>query len=99
MPTLQELFNYRTNGALKEKVAAACWKAAKTIFLEADTVLNHAERLKWAVRALRAKDSEEQVYSEMLIAVVTLKGTDKITDTDIESTVLSVVDKFVIAGV
>jgi len=51
MATLQELFNYRMNGALKEKVAAACWKAAKVIFLEADTVLNHAEKLKWAVRA------------------------------------------------
>ena len=99
MATLQELFNYRMNGALKEKVAAACWKAAKVIFLEADTVLNHAEKLKWAVRALRAKDSEEQVYSEMLTAIVVIKGTDQITDVDIESAVLSVVDKFAMVGV
>lgn len=99
MATLKDLFGYSKSPDLKEKVAAACWRAAKSIFTEADSTENHAQRLSWALRALRAKDSEDPVYSEMLTALVTIKDTDQIADEDIEITVLDIVDKFALAGV
>lgn len=99
MATLQQLFNFPKSPGLKEKVAAACWRTAKNIFVEPDSTTNHAERLQWAVKVLRAGDSEDLVMAEMLRAVVTMKDTDQITDPDIEAAVVNAVNAFATSGI
>ena len=48
MATYEELYNLRTDSALKNKVTTACIMAAETVMNELVTVDNHANRLLWA---------------------------------------------------
>lgn len=99
MGTLQELYSCPAYPGLKERVAAACWREAKAIFNESDATPNHAERIQWSIRVLRAADSEAEVFAEMLRAVVTVRDSADITDTEIESTVTLTANHFAAAGV
>lgn len=98
MGTLKELYEYPTCPGLKERVAAACWREAKAIFTEADTVPNHTERIAWSVCVLGAVDAEAAVFAEMLRAVVTIKDTADVTDAEIESAVKITANHFATAG-
>lgn len=48
MATYAELFDLRTDSALKNRVIAAVIIAAETVMNELDAVPNHANRLIWA---------------------------------------------------
>lgn len=94
MATLQELFDMRNSSELRNKVAAAGWNAAKDIFTEDDATPNHAERLIWAVKALRDHGDGETVSDIFKATVVLLQDDVNPTDTQIQTAVEQVIDKF-----
>jgi len=98
MATLEELFNLRNVSTLRNRVAAAGWRAAKTIFTEDVGTANHTERLKWAVRILRDRGSGSAVM-EIYKAVIVLLEKANPTDAEIETAVGQVIDKFATSGV
>lgn len=99
MATLKELVGFERAEGLKDKVQGACWRLAETILTEADSVENHADRIAWSLRVLRANSVESMVILEMLRAVVTVRDSSDISDEDIESTVAAVVGLFAKSGV
>jgi len=94
MATLQELFNMRNDTELRNKVAAAGWNAAKDIFVEDVGTTNHAERLVWAVKALRDLGDGETVGDIFKASIVLLQDSGTPTDIQIQTAVEQVIDKF-----
>lgn len=95
MATLQELFDLRNNSALRNRVCAACWNAAKTIFLEPEATPLHAERLAWAVGILRDNGegvAVQQIFRAVSVLLQDTNGTA--TDINIQNAVDTVIDKF-----
>jgi hypothetical protein len=94
MATLQELFGMRNDSALRNKVAAAGWNAAKDIFVEDGATTNHAERMVWAVKALR-DSGDGQVISDIFKAtIVLLQDNSEPTDAQIQTVVEQVINHF-----
>lgn len=94
MATLQELFDMRNSSELRNLVAAAGWNAAKDIFTEAPTTDHHAERLVWAVKALRDHGDGQTVSDIFKAAIVLLQDNANPTDAQIQTAVGQVIDKF-----
>jgi len=94
MATLQELFDMRNSSELRNKVAAAGWNAAKDIFTEDIVTENHAERLIWAVKALRDHGDGGTVSDIFKASIVLLQDTTSPTDAQIQTAVEQVIDKF-----
>ena len=95
MATLHDLFGLRTSSALRNRVAAAGWNAAKEIFMEDVATPNHAQRLTWAIRCLRADGEAGTIWELYQVAIVLLQdaGTDA-TDAQIQGAVNGIIDKF-----
>lgn len=94
MATLQELFDMRNDSVLRNMVAAAGWNAAKNIFIEDAATPNHAERLIWAVKALRDHGDGETVSDVFKATIVLLQDNADPTDAQIQTAVEQVIDKF-----
>lgn len=94
MATLQELFDMRNDSPLRNKVAAAGWNAAKDIFVEDAGTPNHAERLVWAVKALRDHGDGETISDVFKASIVLLQDNATPTDAQIQTSVEQVIDKF-----
>jgi len=98
MATLQELFDMRNDSMLRNRVAAAGWNAAKDIFVEDGSTPNHAERLIWAVKALRDHGDGQAVGDIFKAAIVLLQDNASPTDAQIKTAVGQVIDKFATIG-
>lgn len=96
MATLQELFDMRNDSVLRNKVAAAGWNAAKDIFLEVPATENHAERLVWAVKALRDAGNGQTVSDIFKAAIVLLQDNAEPADAQIQTSVGQVINHFAI---
>jgi len=94
MATLQELFDMRNSSALRNLVAAAGWNAAKDIFTENESTPNHAERLVWAVKALRDQGDGQTVSDIFKATIVLLQDNADPTDAQIQTAVGQVINKF-----
>ena len=94
MATLQDLFDMRNDSVLRNMVAAAGWNAAKDIFVEDAGTPNHAERLVWAVKALRDNGTGETVSDIFKASIVLLQDNASPTDAEITTAVGQVIDKF-----
>ncbi len=100
MGTLEQLFDLRNASALRNRVAAACWRTAKTIFQEADGTPLHAERLAWAVRILRDSGEGQPVLEIFRAAILLLENQgEQATDAEIQNAVDAIVNKFAVMGV
>ena len=97
MATLAEIFALRGCSALRNRTAAACWKAAGDILNEAPETANHANRVTWA-KAAMADNGEGAVVMQMFRSVcsnATIQGVgDAATDNDIQYVVNAVVNLF-----
>lgn len=94
MATLQELFDMRNDSVLRNMVAAAGWNAAKAIFIEDAATPNHAERLVWAVKALRDHGDGQTISDVFKATIVLLQDNADPTDAQIQTAVEQVIDKF-----
>ena len=94
MATLIELFDMRNESVLRNRVAAAGWNAAKDIFVEDAATTYHAERLVWAVKALRDDGTGGAVGDIFKAAIVLLQDNAAPTDAQIQTSVEQVIDKF-----
>jgi len=94
MATLQELFDMRNDSVLRNKVAAAGWNAAKDIFVEDGATINHAERLVWAVKTLRDNGDGQTISDVFKATIVLLQDNAEPTDTQIQTAVEQVINKF-----
>lgn len=94
MATLQELFDMRNDSVLRNMVAAAGWNAAKDIFIEDAATANHAERLIWAVKALRDHGDGQTISDVFKATIVLLQDNADPTDAQIQTAVEQVIDKF-----
>lgn len=100
MATLEQLFDLRTLSALRNRVAAAGWNEAKTIFLEDAATAHHAERIAWAVKMLRDNGGGAEVEQIFRALCVMLQDTgESSTDAQIQTAVGQVVNHFATAGV
>lgn len=97
--TLEELFDLKNNSALRNRVAAACWIECKIIFTELDSVPNHTERIKWAVYVLRDSGTGGKVNEVFKAALVVLTDPNTAIDSDIQTAVGQIVNKFATSGV
>ncbi len=97
MATYEELYNLRTDSALKNKIVTACIMAAETVMLEDGGTLNHANRLLWA-KAVFANPSGEA--NRMFMAILAANAAADVaviqaaTDVAIQSNVDDHVDLF-----
>lgn len=94
MATLIELFDMRNESVLRNRVAAAGWNAAKDIFVEDGATANHAERLVWAVKALRDDGTGGTVGDIFKAAIVLLQDNAVPSDAQVQTAVEQVIDKF-----
>jgi len=83
MATYTELYDLRTDSALRNRVAVACVVAAETVRLESPSVENHANRLAWAARTVgrtiprpRRRDTEKGNSHARRSTIAPAKGTD-----------------------
>ena len=101
MATYEELYNLRTDSALRNRVTTACIIAAETVMNELVTVDNHANRLVWAKSVFANPSSEaDRMYMAILAANA---GSDvaviqTATDVAIQANVDSHVDLFADGG-
>ncbi len=97
MATYAELYDLRTDSALKNKVTTACIISAETIMNELDTVPNHANRLLWA-KAVFANPAGEanRMYMAILAANsgLTVSQIKDATDSAIQANVNDHIDLF-----
>ena len=100
MATYQELFDLRSNDALRNKISVACIMAAEAIRTEDPGTANHANRLVWA-KAVFADPNGEA--NRMLMAVLaqnagfTVAQITGAADSVIQSAVNDAVDVFATA--
>jgi len=97
MATYEELYNLRTDSALKNKVTTACIMAAETVMNELITVDNHDNRLLWA-KGVFANPSAEANRMFMAIlaanAAVDVAVIQSATDAAIQANVDDHIDLF-----
>ena len=95
--TLHQLFDLRTSSSLRNRVAAACWKAAQAVFNEDPQAPNHTNRLAWARRVLE-DDGEGaevlRVFRALLTSTAIQAAGEAATDADIQSAVDGLVNVF-----
>ncbi len=97
MATLAQIWTLLEDPGLKEKVSAACLKAANTIRLEATETANHANRIKWAKSVLV---DPVKAGDDMLKAVLAINASAELvaitgaSDATIESAVVEAVNIF-----
>lgn len=97
MATLAEISTLLNDGVLNDKCKSACLVAANAIQVENSGTANHANRLKWAKKALTDPTS---VGTQMLRAVLganstaTLAQINAATDSAIQTAVNAAVDTF-----
>lgn len=97
MAALSELWTLFEDPSLKEKVSAACVVEADSIMNEADTVDNHANRLKWAKAVYKDPVSAGDDLLKAVIAAnsdETLTTIQNATDSQIKTAVSAAVDIF-----
>lgn len=90
MATYAELYDLRTDSAIKNRVITACIIAAETIMLELDTVENHANRLLWAKDVFANPAAEaNRMYMAILAAnnTLTVAQIQAATDAGIQTNV------------
>ena len=68
MATYTELYDLRTDSALRNRVAVACVVAAETVRLESPSVENHANRLAWAARTVADPETSARRMLWLLLA-------------------------------
>jgi hypothetical protein len=99
MATYAELFNLRSDSALRNKIAVACCVASEAIRVEDSGTANHAGRLTWA-RGVFADPNRES--ERMLMAVLAQNRTFTVAeitgaaDADIQTAVNNAVNVFVV---
>lgn len=97
MATYLELYDLRTNSALRNRIAIACMVAAEAIRVENVAVTNHANRMIWAKAVFSNPDqAAERMLMALLaqnnaLSVATITGA---TDAQIQTIVASAVDVF-----
>ena len=94
MATLLELYNRASDDELRVRVTAACWNEAKAIFLEDVGTPLHAERLMWAVAALRERQAEGVIAPVRIAVAVLLQDIAEPTDAQVQTAVSVVVNRF-----
>lgn len=97
---LIEVFNLRASDVLRNRVTAACWKAAEDIRNEETSQANHAARLQWARMAF--EDDGNGVFTLKVFRAVLQNATvqvrgEEATDDDIQWCVNGLIDLFAIA--
>lgn len=68
MATYAELLGAYEDEALMKKIRVAVWVAADVVRGELDVTPNHAQRVKWAARALKEPDVEAQRIMRAVLA-------------------------------
>ena len=97
MATYTELYDLRSNSALRNKIAIACIVAAEAIRTEAGATANHANRLLWAKAVFAAPDIEAARMMMALLAqnsAATVGQITGATDAAIQTAVGNAVDVF-----
>lgn len=83
---------------IKNTIAGATWRAAKTVFLENDSEPNHSERIEYAKKLL-ADNGEGQLMKQMVrMVVVVLDKEEPYTDAEITDAINSVITKIAVAS-
>jgi hypothetical protein len=97
--TLHQLFDLRTSSSLRNRTAAACWRAAQAVFSEDPQAANHTNRLAWARRVLE-DDGEGaevlRVFRALLSSEAVQAAGEAATDAEIQTAVDTLVT--VLAG-
>lgn len=97
MATYLEIFDLRSNSALRNRIAVACVVAAEAIRNESGATTNHANRMIWA-KAVFANPESEAV--RMLMALLaqnkdaTVGQITGVTDANLQTGVNAAVDVF-----
>lgn len=97
MATYVELYDLRSNSALKNRIMVGCIIAAEAIRTEAPATANHANRLLWAKAVFADPDAEATRMMMALLAQFNANTVAQITgatDAGIQSAVNSAVDVF-----
>jgi len=100
MATYEELYTLRGNGPLQRKIAVALTIAADIIRQEPATTNGHADRVRWAEKALANLDGEANKSLLMILAVnkgATIAQITGASDSAIQTNVDSIVN--ILAGV
>ncbi len=97
MATLEQTYDLRTDTALRNRVAAACWNLAKDIILEDTGIANHAARMVWAQAAI-VDDGSGQAINRVFMGVIVVHADDigGLSDADITTTVGQVITKLAV---
>jgi len=101
MATYSELFDLRSNSALKNKITVACVIASELIRTEAPATVNHAARMQWAKAVFADPEAEaERMFMAVLAqnAAATVAAITGATDAAIQTAVMNAVDVFATAG-
>lgn len=90
--TYMEIFNLRASYAMRARVAVACINAAQEILAEANSVPDHAQRLKWAYTALNDSvlTAEKILWGVVSSAAIQAAG-EEATDQAIQAAVNSLI--------
>jgi len=99
MATYQELFELKSDSALRNRVEIAVWVAAETIRTEDGATANHLNRLDWSRSALANPDRETaRMFSAVLAAnrALTPAQIREADDAQIQTCVLAAVDLFAV---
>lgn len=96
MATLIELFAKRNDSDFRNRVAAACWRAAKGVFTEGDQTSNHTERLVWAKAVFADNGDGPEIQRVFIAANVLLQDEADPADVQIQASVDQIVDKFAV---
>lgn len=97
MATYEELYNLRTDSALKNRVTTACIIAAEAVMLEDGGTANHANRLLWARAVFANPENEaERMFMAILAANsgLTKAAIQGATDSAIQTNVDDHIDLF-----
>lgn len=100
MATYTELYALGDDLIHRERISVAIAIAANVIISELDTVLNHAERVKWAAAAVNSPAKEAERFIPIVLAQNSSATTAQImdaTDSVIQANVDSAVDLFAVA--
>jgi len=99
MATYSELFDLRSNSALKNKITVACVIASESIRTEDPGTANHAARLAWAKAVFAAPEAEaERMFMAVLAqnAAATVAAITGATDAAIQTAVDAAVNVFAV---
>ncbi len=95
--TLSQLFDLRRSSSLRNRVAAACWKAAQDVFCEDPQKANHINRLAWARRVLGDDgDGVEvaKIFRAALMNASVQAAGEAAGDADVQNAVNGLIDVF-----